>query len=77
VLLSLEDPIVVDALSPSLRAALARRLARSSSFWTAVARFALAQLQKSIERGHARARRSLLRMEEALKATLAFGGRSE
>jgi hypothetical protein len=42
-----------------------------------VARFALAQVQKSIERGHARARRSLLRMEEALKATLAFGGRSE
>ena len=77
VLLSLEDPIVVDALSPTLRAALARRVATASSFWAAAARFAVAQVQKSIERGHARARRSLLRMEQALKTTLAFGGRAE
>ena len=75
--LSLEDPIVVDSVSPRLRAALQRRLVSASSTWPAVARFWLAQIQKSIERRHARARRSLLKMEESLKQTLAFGGRSQ
>jgi preprotein translocase subunit SecA len=77
VVLSLEDPIVIDSLSPTLRAALARRLVSATSFWAAVARFWVARMQKSIERRHARARRGLLRMEESLKTALAFGGRPQ
>jgi len=75
VLLSLEDPIVVDGLSPRLRSLLIRSLADPSPLWEAVARFFVAALQKKIERGHARARRSLMKMEESLKKSLAFGGR--
>jgi preprotein translocase subunit SecA len=77
IFLSLEDPIVVDSASPRLRAALQRRLVSASSPWPAVARIWLARIQRRIERGHARARRSLLKMEESLKQTLAFGGRSQ
>ena len=75
--LSLEDPLVVSGKGGLLRWIAERLLPTGSGIWSWFARGAVRQVQKRIERLHARMRRDLLKQDDVLGTMLSFTGRSE
>ena len=74
---SLEDEIVTATIPPRIRGWLAALIKRWPRAAAPLARRAVQLAQEMTERRHARQRRELLKMEEALENALAFSGPSE
>jgi len=76
-IVSLEDEIVAQHLSPLIARALTRLAAPGRPLPGASARLAVDHAQRAAERDNARARRELLKIDDQLGDMLAFSGRVE